>query len=462
MPQLDLHARRRQARSHHVTHRPEDSAVAAEPGAPARQAAEPSPALARNIPVMAVTTAMNVGSMMLWMPVLSLILRDLGASDLVISVASACWLVFSAVFQYSGGRLTDRIGRVPVMVWPGLLSAAAIAACAAAARWQVFVVLYALYNTGHALQGPVFAAIIGESVPAARRGPAFALVELSIAIGVIIGPLLGAELLPIVGVQGLLVMSGVVLAAASGIRQVYLRETRARGSAQAPFAIGHLFTPRLARVLVILVCFNVLLALTVWGPFLSLHASDAMGFDKPSINLLAATGSAAAVLVSFVAGRAVSRWGAGPVLSLGFAGLAATALTWSLQRSFAVIVAAYVAMNMAFQVAMIASDTFRVHQIDEEVRGRALGAIGMITSLLTAPVVPLVGWLRASLGSGAPFVVGLVPAALGVWALAGLAAHDRARGATHRGAGAPGQPAGTGAVTRITAPQTAAPGTSPD
>ncbi|MDP2871236.1 MAG: MFS transporter [Bacillota bacterium] len=405
--------------------------------APASGVPDPLPpgassALARNIPVMAITTAMNVGSMMLWMPVLSLILRDLGASDLVISTASACWLVFSAMFQYWGGRLTDRLGRVPVMVWPGLLSAVSIAACAAATRWQVFVVLYALYNTGHALQGPVFASIVGESVPAARRGQAFAVIEFGIGIGVIIGPLLGAVLMPLVGVRGLLILSGIILAAAAGLRQMYLRETRARNAVQAHFAIGHLFAPRLARVLLILICFNVLLALTVWGPFLSLHASDAMGLDKPAINRLAAMGSAAGVLISFVAGRAVGRWGAQPILSGGFIGLAVTALLWSLQRTSPAIIVTYILMNMAFQVTMISSDTFRVHQVDEEIRGRALGAMGMITSLMTAPVVPIIGWLRTTVGSGVPFYATLIPAAIGVWALAKLAQqHGQTHGHGH-------------------------------
>jgi MFS family permease len=414
-----------------------DNGVKAAPGmgAPESTAAPPGPpiALARNVPVMAVSTAMNVGSMMLWMPVLSLILRDLGASDLVISTASACWLVFSALFQFWGGRLTDRLGRVPVMVWPGLLSAVAIAACALANSWQVFVVLYAIYNTGHALQGPVFASIIGESVTVAKRGQAFALIEFAIGIGVVIGPLLGAVLLPVVGVRGLLVISGTILAAAAGLRHTYLRETRARGTAQVHFAVSHLFTPRLARVLLILICFNVLLALTLWGPFLSLHASDAMGLDKPAINRLASMGSAAGVMISFVAGRAVGRWGAQPVLSGGLLALAAAALLWSIQRMPPMIIGTYVLMNMAFQVAMISSDTFRVHQVDEEIRGRALGAMGMITSLMTAPVVPLVGYLRSTYGSGAPFYVALVPAAIGFWALRGLAAqpHGHAHGHGH-------------------------------
>jgi MFS family permease len=325
------------------------------------------------------------------------------------------------------------------MVWPGLLSAVAIAACAAAGRWQVFVVLYALYNTGHALQGPVFASIIGESVPPAGRGPAFAQIEFAIGIGVVIGPLLGAVLLPYVGVRGLLVTSGIILATVAGLRYMFLRETRARDVAQVPFAMGHLFTPRMGRVLVILICFNVLLALTVWGPFLSLHASDAMGFDKPSINRLAATGSAAAVLISFLAGRAVGRWGPNSILSYGLVGLAAMAVIWSMQRNPAMIIAAYVVMNMAFQVAMISSDTFRVHQVDEAVRGRALGAMGMITSLLTAPVVPIAGWLRAAVGSGAPFFVGLVPAAVGVWVLVGLARHHEVpHGQQHTVGAAPG------------------------
>jgi MFS family permease len=366
---------------------------------------------------MAVTSALNVGSMVLWFPIFSLILRDLGASDLVIGGVSAASIIVSALLRYVGGRLTDRLGRVPMLVWPGVLSAVAIAIAAAARSWLPFAALYTLYMGGHALTDPVFASIVGESVPAAERGRAFGLVEFAIAAGVVVGPLVGAVLLPLTGAPGLLVVCGICLLAAAFLRGTRLVETRTRGRALAAFRVNNLFTPPLSRTLGVVVLVNVLLALNIWGPFLSLHAADAMGLSKPTINLLASAGAGAGLAVSFVCGRLVGRWGPGRMLRIASLALAVSAWAWSLQRGLPAIVAMYLLMNVAFQAAIIAMDTFRVHSIDEGIRGRALGAIGMFTGLFTAPIVPLASYLRWLLGSGAPFVMGVLPAAAAVWLL---------------------------------------------
>ncbi len=153
------------------------------------------------------------------------------------------------------------------------------------------------------------------------------------------------------------------------------------------------------------------------GPFLSLHASDVMGLSRPAINRLAAAGSAAGVLVTFVVGHIIARFGAARVLRLAIPALAAASLLWSWQRSVPTIFACYVLMYGVFEFMMISSEAFRVQAVPDEVRGRALGGMGMVNGLVTAPLVPVASALRASVGSGAPFYLALLPAAAGLWAV---------------------------------------------
>jgi len=385
------------------------------------------PNLRRNVLVMAITAGLNVGAMMMWAPILSLILRDLGAGDVVIGAANAVWLVLSASCQYFGGILADRLGRVPVIAWPGVLSGVSIAACALAPSWPLFVVLYAFYHAGGAIQGPVFSSIIGESVPQAERGRAFSRVEVAIGVGVITGPLTGSVLLPILGTQAVLALSGVLFLVAAVGRLIWLRETKPESTASVSFRATDVLRPPLLRVLGVSVGVNSLLSLTLWGPFLSLHASDVMGLSKSAINQLAAVGSGVGILVALIAGHFVSRRGPAPVLRLAMPALSLAAMLWSMQRAPVAIVLAYILMYAAFEFAMISSDTYRVQHVPDEVRGRALGTIGMTNGIVTAPVVPLASMLRVAVGSAAPFFMSVVPVVLGLFALSAGAEGKRGR-----------------------------------
>jgi DHA1 family bicyclomycin/chloramphenicol resistance-like MFS transporter len=378
-----------------------------------------------NVLFMALTSGLNVGGMMMWAPVLSLILRDLGATDIIIGAANAAWLVVSASGQYLGGRLADRFGRVPVIAWPGVLAAASIVACAAAPSWQLFVVLYAFYHAGGAIQGPVFTSIVGESVPAAERGRAFGRIEVAIGSGVVVGPLLGSFLLPALDVRGVLALSGAFFLTAAALRLIFLKETKPAATAGAPFAMRQILRPPLVRVLGVSFSINTLLSLTLWGPFLSLHANDVMGLSKSSINQLAAVGSAVGIGVALIAGSVVAKRGTVRVLRLAMPLLALAAILWSAQRSTPAIVLSFVLMYAVFEFALISSDTYRVQAVPDEIRGRALGTIGMANNVISAPVIPLASMLRGTVGSAGPFFLALAPAILGLVALHGQA-HERA------------------------------------
>ncbi|MEW6399301.1 MAG: MFS transporter [Bacillota bacterium] len=359
---------------------------------------------ARNVPVMAATTALNVGAMTLWSPILPLILRDLGATAFQVSLSVAIWTAVAALFQYQGGIWSDRWGRLPTLVYPTYLCAVAISAAAFMSSWKPFVLVYILWYVANAIQGPTFSTIIGEAVPPERQGHAFGLVEFTIGLGVVAGPLLGAYLLPVVRARGLLLTTGVIFLGTAIARHALLRETKPAAAGSIHFHFTQVFSGRLAVVLLISVAYYLVLSTTMWGPFLALHASDAMGLSKSQINLFYAAGSAVSALCSLLAGRAVARWGVYRVLSWASLALGGTVLLWSLQRHLGAILAGMLAISAAFQFSMVASDAFRVIALPETIRGRALGAIGTMSSVAAVLAVPLAGYLRQKLVL-APFIL---------------------------------------------------------
>ncbi|MHB0885823.1 MAG: MFS transporter [Bacillota bacterium] len=369
----------------------------------------------RNVAVMAVTTAFNVGSMTMWSPILSLIMRDLGASDFQISLSTAVWAAGSALVQYQGGRWGDRHGRLPIIVFPTYLCALAIGTAALMRSWLPFAFVLIFWNVFNAVQSPVFSSFVGESVPPAERGRAFGLLEGAIGAAVVIGPLLGARLLPAIGAKGLLLITAVVLMGTGATRQLFLSETRPETTGSQPFAFRDVLTGRLRLVLLAVILYNALLSMTIWGPFLSLHATDAMTLSKETIQLFAALGFLLAALVSPLAGRAVGRFGPYRVLSLAGVTLGLAALLWSAQRGLVFIILGYSAMAVGFQFVMVASDAFRVHAVDDAIRGVALGAMGTITNLSTVVFVPLAGYLKGFWPASPFFIAAL--AALGLFSV---------------------------------------------
>jgi len=383
--------------------------------------------MSRNVPTMAVTAGVIVGATMLWSPIFSLIFRDLGASDLQISVAISVWAAVGAVAQYGAGRLADKVGRFPIIVYSMHVGGLALIVAAFMPSWRPFAVIYAVWTLANAVTGPVFSLIVGESVPPRRRGRAFGLTASSVGVSLILGPLAGAWLLPHVGAKGLLIISGILVFAAATGRLLWLRETRPESTGSKPFALRHVFEGRMGLVLLAVTLWNVLLAMTMWGPFLSLHASDAMGLSKATINVFFAMASVVSALMGLVAGRLVSRFGANKMLPIGAIGLAAAVMLWSVQRSMVGVVAGFVIMSGFMMLAMVSSDTFRVSAVEESVRGSALGAIGMVTGFATALATPVAGYLK-QFSPLAPFWIGLAAAAGLVLSVVTLTRHDTRTG----------------------------------
>lgn len=390
-----------------------------------------------NVGVMAASTGLNVAAILLWVSVLSLIMRDLGASDLQISWCVALWNVANALVQYEGGRLSDRLGRVPLIVWSTYLSAAGIIAAAFMPSWLLFALLYTVWNAANAVGGPAFATIVGESVPPERRGWAYGVMEFVASLGIIIGPLAGARLLPIVEAKGLFIITGLVFLSTACFRQFKLKETRPAGSQETSFTFSQVFQRSLRPVLVVSVAFQLLMLLTLWGPFMALYSSDVMGLTKAQINVYFGVAFAASALCSLLAGKAVDRFGHKRVLAWSVAALTGATLLWTAQRGVTGIGVGFILIASASQLAAVSFQTYRMSVIDPGIRTRAVGAVGALSSLSAALAVPVAGWLKAAT-PGAPFYLVILVAVVTIVALSGPGLRQMAAPTAAPGGGAAG------------------------
>ena len=140
------------------------------------------------------------------LPVLSLYAAGMpGASGLAIGLAVGIYGLTQAALQIPFGRLSDRIGRKPVIV-AGLLLFAAGSVLAAVADSVVLLIL------GRALQGAgaisaAITAFVSDLTSAARRTRAMAIVGVSIGSSFIVAFSIGPWLSTLIGVQGLFWLS---------------------------------------------------------------------------------------------------------------------------------------------------------------------------------------------------------------------------------------------------------------
>ena len=382
--------------------------------------------------VMSLSTAANVTGQMLWYPVLALFFRELGASDFQASLAYGLIAAANAFLQLPGGVLADRFGRKRLIVWPTFVAAAAFVAAALSRSWVPLALALFAQAACSAIQAPSFVALVAESVPADRRGEAFAYLELWASAGIGLGPILGALLLPYLPMAALFGLTAAVFVASAIARQLWLRESLSRpsgsgGDAATPrlvggpaqprpaagFRLSALFRGRLAWLTVTAVAVSVAINLTLYGPFLPLLAHDVLGFSGAQIDILYASGPLFAAVLGVAMGRFLARKGGRLGVSLGLLLTGVSLVAFLAAPSFWVALAVIAVTGAAVQFTFIGYDALRADATDEETRGRVVGALGSLSGAAGAIAVPLVGKLAGGPGPSLAIYIGAAFCVLG-------------------------------------------------
>ncbi len=329
-------------------------------------------------------------------------LRSLGAPALALGAIEAAADAAQSFSKLAGGVVVDRASERRRVATAGyLVTGLGTGGFALAGPWPVVMMFRAFAWSARGFRAPARDSLLAGAVSAPQRGRAFGLERAGDSVGAVIGPLLAALLLGIVGFRGIFLLSIIpgLLAAAAIWRLV--KETprvpaRAAGlgfralpgGAFRRLAVGYglyglgSFAPTLL----------VLRATDLLRPGRTLTAAAALSV------LLYTVHNAANALAAYPAGAAADRVGHRTALATGVAlfGLACIGFAPWEPRSFTVLAVLFAVVGTSTAMVETARGAYVAELVDAAIQGRAYGLLGLIDGL---------GDLIANLAVGLLFTV---------------------------------------------------------
>jgi MFS family permease len=389
-------------------------------------------------------------------PFLPGVARDLGASDLTATLLSAVFSAMQFLFIPLWGRLSDRVGRRPVLLWSIFATALGMVGLALAdSLWWLFA---ARLFTGIATANIAVAqAYIADVTTPETRARGMGILGMAFGLGFILGPFIGGELgqYPLFGREGPL--AALVAAGLSVVNVVLaffvLPESLAVGS-RAPASqrpslrhLGREFSwaatiPGLSRAFVI----SFLLTFLFSGleVTLRLFTEDAFGMNVAGTGrLLGVVGLVAAIVQGGLIGRLTPRFGEVRLLVVGtilqaigffFTGLSPRLASAGVTVLF--LAGGTIAAGGGLANPSLSSYTSRRASPSEQ--GRVLGNFQALSALGRTLGPAAGGVFYECLGIWGPYVVG----GAGMLVASALAAGLPALAVTPAAPAAPGSPDG--------------------
>ncbi|HET6673350.1 MAG TPA: MFS transporter [Agromyces sp.] len=323
-----------------------------------------------------------------------------GHDEAAAGLAFGAFAVSALVLRPFAGRLTDRIGRRPLLVGGALIAAASFALTATVENLTAIFALRLLAGVAEAAFFVAGFAALADIAPPDRLGEALSYNSLGLYLGIAVGPLLGESLLENLGYVAVWLGAAVLALIASALVAVVGETQTAAPEPGGPLRLIH--RPAIPASI------GFLTSLAAVGGFLafaSLHATR-VGIAEPSLALLAYGGIVVVCRIAFA--RVPDRLPSLPLAAASLAtigtGLLITA-TWRDPMGFFAGIAV-MAVGIAFSTPAFFSAVFATAEPSE--RGIASGTASAAIDL--------------GLGIG-PIALGLVAASHGIpWAFALAAA----------------------------------------
>ena len=170
--------------------------------APAPTAARPRVA---SLGTLFLTVFLDLLGFGLVIPFLPGLARRLGAGDFVATMPGAIYSVMQFIFIPVWGRLSDRVGRRPVLLWSIFASSAGMALLGFAPTLPLVLAARAFSGVATA-NIAVAQAYIADVTPPAERARGMGIIGIAFGLGFILGPFMGGELsrFPVLGHEGTL------------------------------------------------------------------------------------------------------------------------------------------------------------------------------------------------------------------------------------------------------------------
>jgi len=342
----------------------------------------------------------------LWVRFVPKYLELLGAGIAGVALYGTLRDLLDAVYPYPGGWLTDRLGRRPALILFALLSIAGYAFFLFAPSWPWVLAGTVLVMAWSSLTLPAIFAVIGDSLPPARRATGFGVQSILKRVPIILAPPLGGWLIASLGLAGgirmglavtiVLAVAGIVI-----LRRSYVEDARPEHD---PGSIRNLWRGMdggLKRLL-LADC------LARWAEgipkvFLIFYVIDVLGGTAAELGWLTSVQMIAATLVYIPLAKMSDRMNRKPFVLLTFGFFALFPLVLVLASGPVWLAAAFVVAGLR-ETGEPARKALIVDLASAGARGRAVGLYYLIRGLAVF-LAPLVGGWLWTLDRRLPFYV---------------------------------------------------------
>jgi MFS family permease len=387
----------------------------------------------RNVLVLTLTRTLSMFMGSLWWPFQALYILELGSSKQSLGMILTLQSITELLIQIPGGILTDRWGRKKILVLSTALRFGSIVIFLFASHWtHVAPGLVLLSAT--IISAPASSALLAESLPEGTLSTGFAAIRTVTEFPMIITSLLGGMLIDRLGILAgvRLILLGYSLVALTSVflQWRYITETmqahpvdqaeEERREENSFFeTLGRL--PRNVWVLSIVLGIGAL-SLRLISSFTVIYAVEIVGLSTTQWGLLGTIANITAIVFSIPGGRIADRLGKRIVILISRIPMAFATLGYTFSRSFLHlgVVRTVSGLGSGFGADLYGPQggplwqALIVDYTPPQERGRIMGIIGTIKSVLCIPATWIGGYLYDNMSPSTPFQVSFVMDAIAI------------------------------------------------
>jgi multidrug resistance protein len=364
------------------------------------------------------TVALDLVGFGIVVPILGRYAERFGANGFEVGLLFASFSLAQLLCAPLLGRLSDRIGRKPVIVLSLVGTAiGSFVTGAAGALWLLFVGRIVDGASGGSLS--VAQAAVADISSPEQRPKLMGMMGAAFGVGFVLGPAIGG--LSALGGPHVPFYVAAAIAAVNAVAAIIrLPETRdaagrskPAGSRRSAVAVSRPGAPSLKQIAV--VGFVTTVAFSAFEATFSLFGNDRFGLTEGSAaGLFFGVGVILVAIQGGVYGRLVDRWGVGHTFRNGLLLLVAGLLALAAATSWPVLIVALVLLSLGQgcaspSITAIVSDVAPVDQ-----RGEALGYQQSAYAVARVVSPPLAGLLFDHAGVPSPYLAGAALCAVGV------------------------------------------------
>jgi MFS family permease len=372
----------------------------------------------RNLTVFGITSLLNdtASEMAYW--VLPAFLSAIGAGPDKLGLIEGVAESVASFGKLFSGYLTDRVRRRKPIVVFGYALANALKPLLAVAQawWQVLFIRFG-DRLAKGLRGAPRDVMLAESVPRARLGGAYGLLQAMDSAGAIAGPLLALALLPHFGLRGVFWAAAVPGLACIVVIALFTREPQAKSNGSSARGSETRATPSSGAAVLSARYYYILFAVCLFSlgnssdMFLVLRAQSA-GIPASHAPLLGLVFNLTYTAFSWPAGKLADRVSKYALVASGYAVFAIVYAVFAYAPSRAALwmMMAFYGLFYAFTAPVL--KTVVASSVPAEARGRAFGIFYFVTSVAALLSSILTGELWKGYGAELPFLLSAALAAI--------------------------------------------------